>query len=139
MAHPMKVHGACHCGSIAFEAVADPDSVTICHCQACQTLTGTAYRVTVAADAKGFRLLRGVPKVYIKLAESGNKRAMVFCGDCGSSVYSHAAEGLPASYGLRVGCLREREALIPRRRIWCESALGWSIHLDGMAQFEKGR
>ncbi len=138
MAHPIQVHGSCHCGSIAFEATVDPDSVTICHCRACQVLTGTAYRVTVLADARDFRLIRGVPKVYVKLADSGNKRAMVFCGDCGSPVYSHAAEENPTSYGLRVGSLREREALIPRKRIWCESALGWSADLGGMARFEKG-
>lgn len=138
MALPIHVHGSCYCGNIAFEATVDPDSVTICHCNACQRLTGSAYRVTVAARAQDFRLVRGMPKTYVKLADSGNKRAMVFCGDCGSPVYAHAAEENPTSYGLRVGSLREREALIPRKRIWCESALGWSENLGGMAQFERG-
>ena len=138
MTNALQVHGSCHCGAIAFEATVDPDSVTICHCNACQSLTGSAYRVTVAARGQDFRLLRGVPKIYIKTADSGNKRAMVFCGDCGSPVYAHAAEDNPTSYGIRVGSLREREALVPRKRIWCESALGWSTHLGEMAQFEKG-
>jgi hypothetical protein len=138
MVQLVQVHGSCHCGCISFEATVDPDSVTICHCNACQSLTGTAYRVTVAASAQDFRLVRGTPKIYVKLADSGNKRAMVFCGDCGSPVYSHAAEESPRSYGLRVGSLREREALIPRKRIWCESALGWSFNLGGMTQFERG-
>jgi hypothetical protein len=83
-------------------------------------------------------LLRGTPKIYVKLADSGNQRAMLFCGDCGSPVYSHAAVEHPTSYGLRVGSLREREALIPRKRIWCESALAWSDNLDGMTRFERG-
>ena len=84
MSYSMQVHGACHCGAIAFEAVVDPARVTICHCTACQNLTGTAYRVTVAASAEGFRLTRGSPKTYIKVADSGNKRAQVFCAECGS-------------------------------------------------------
>lgn len=133
----MFVHGACYCGSIAFEAIADLDSVTICHCHACQILTGTAYRITVAASAQDFRMVCGIPKKYIKIADSGNKRAMVFCGDCGAPVYSHAAVEDPISYGLRVGSLREREMIIPRKRIWCESALEWSTNLGGFAQFEK--
>ena len=58
MTDSMQVHGACHCGAIAFEAMVDPLRVTICHCTACQNLTGTAYRVTVAASAQGFRVTR---------------------------------------------------------------------------------
>ena len=137
MAHSIQVHGSCHCGSIAFDATVDPDSVTICHCNACQSLTGTAYRVTVMASAHNFQLVRGMPKIYIKLADSGNRRALAFCVDCGSPLYSHADVENPKSYGLRVGCLQEREALVPSKRIWCESALKWSNDLSGIIKFEQ--
>jgi len=73
----MKVEGQCHCGQISFEAEIDPDMVRICHCTDCQTLSGSAYRVSVQAAAAGFRLLTGVPKIYIKTAESGNQRAQL--------------------------------------------------------------
>jgi hypothetical protein len=137
MTNAMQVHGSCHCGSVAFEALVDPERVTICHCTACQSLTGSAYRVTVAASAQGFRLTRGSPKIYVKLAESGNQRVMGFCGDCGSPLYSHAAVESPTGYGLRVGCLQERQALVPSKRIWCKSALAWSTDLSGMTEFEQ--
>ena len=71
----MHVHGSCHCGALEFEATVDPERVTICHCTDCQNLTGSAYRVTVAASAEGFRLVQGTPKVYFKFGDSGNKRA----------------------------------------------------------------
>jgi hypothetical protein len=137
MSDSMQVHGACHCGAIEFEATVDTTRVTICHCTACQTLTGTAYRVTVAASAKGFHLKRGAPKTYIKVADSGNPRAQVFCPDCGSHLYSHAAVEKPEQLGLRVGCLQERTALIPRKRIWCRSALTWSENLQGMQEVDR--
>jgi hypothetical protein len=137
MSDSMQVHGFCHCGAIAFEAAVDPTRVTICHCTACQNLTGTAYRVTVAASAEGFRLTRGSPKTYIKVADSGNKRAQVFCAECGSHLYAHAAVENPESLGLRVGCLKERTVLIPRKRIWCRSALPWSENLQGMQHVEQ--
>lgn len=133
----MNVHGACHCGSVAFEAVVDPARVLICHCNACQVLTGTAYRVTVPAAAAEFRLLRGEPRVYVKVADSGNRRAMAFCASCGSSLYSHAATESPQSYGLRVGCLAERASLVPRKRIWCQTALGWSMDLRDIPGVER--
>jgi len=137
MSDSLQVHGSCYCGAITFEAAVDPARVTICHCTACQNLTGTAYRVTVAASAEGFRLIRGSPKTFIKVADSGNKRAQVFCGECGSHLYAHAAVENPERLGLRVGCLRERSALVPRKRIWCKSALPWSENLEGMQEMDR--
>ena len=133
----MKVHGQCHCGAIEYEADVDPARVTICHCTDCQNLTGAAYRVTVAASMKSFRLIRGSPKTYVKVADSGNRRAQVFCADCGSHLYAHAAVENPERLGIRVGCLQERAALVPRKRIWCSSALPWSENLAGMQAVDR--
>jgi len=109
----MNVTGRCHCGAIAYEAVVDPARVQICHCTDCQALTGTAYRVSVFAPAASFVVRSGTPKIYVKTAESGNRRAHAFCGDCGSPIYS-AAISDPVSYTLRVGGLDQRapEALV---------------------------
>jgi hypothetical protein len=140
MSDSMQVHGSCHCGAVKFEAVVDPARVTIRHCTACQNLTGTAYRVTVAARAEGFRLTHGSPKTYktyIKVADSGNKRAQVFCAECGSHLYAHAAVEKADRLGLRVGCLQERTELVPSKRIWCRSALGWSENLQGMQTVDR--
>jgi hypothetical protein len=132
----MKVHGECHCGSIAYEAEVDPAHVTICHCSDCQRLTGTAYRVSVPTRISDFTLLRGSPATYVKTAESGAKRAQAFCPQCGSPLYSHAMSD-PVTYGLRVGCLDERHALPPRQRIWCGSALGWSVDIGALPTRER--
>ena len=53
----MHIDGRCHCGFITYEAEVDPAKVSICHCTDCQTLTGSAYRVTVPAPKDSFRLL----------------------------------------------------------------------------------
>ncbi|MEO8751615.1 MAG: GFA family protein [Casimicrobiaceae bacterium] len=128
----MNVHGACHCGAVAYEATVDPDRVVICHCTDCQNLTGTAYRVTVPTRVDDFRLQQGVPKIYFKVGGSGRRRAQTFCGDCGSHLYSYTADVPPLTFGLRVGCIRERRELTPRKRIWCRSALEWSLDLHAM-------
>jgi hypothetical protein len=46
----MKVEGRCHCGKIEYEVEVDETKVQICHCLDCQTLTGSAYRVTIPAS-----------------------------------------------------------------------------------------
>jgi hypothetical protein len=45
----VKVTGQCHCGSIAYEAEVDPNTIRVCHCTDCQRLTGTAFRAGIAS------------------------------------------------------------------------------------------
>ncbi len=133
----MKVEGRCHCGRISYEASVDPDTVSICHCTDCQTLTGSAYRANVPAPAVSFVLLSGVPKIYIKTADSGNKRAHAFCPDCGTPIYA-AAVSNPPTYSLRVGTIKQRRDLRPpKRQIWCRSSLLWSMDLGGVERFDR--
>ena len=132
----MKIEGACHCGNIAYRAEVDPNTVRICHCTDCQTLTGSAYRANVQAPAESFEFLRGEPKIYVKTAESGAKRAHAFCGNCGTPIYA-AATHAPASYSLRVGAIKQRAELRPMRQIWCRSALPWSMDLSGIEKLDR--
>ena len=73
----MKVNGSCHCGRIAYEAELDPARVGVCHCSDCQALSGSAFTVYAQVQREAFRLLRGEPKIYVKTAESGNRRAQL--------------------------------------------------------------
>lgn len=134
----MKVHGACHCGRIAYEAEVDPEKVGLCNCTDCQMLTGSAFRVSVPAPAATFRLLSGQPRVYVKTADSGTRRRHSFCPDCGTPVCATADVDDPPAYSLRIGCLAEREDLPPRRRTWCRSALGWAQDVSGLPAAARG-
>ena len=128
----MRVEGSCHCGRVTYLAEIDPERVSLCNCTDCQMLTGSAFRVTVAAPSTHFRLLTGEPTTYIKTADSGAKRRHAFCPTCGSPVYACAATDAPASFSLRVGCLKEKAQLPPRRQIWCSSALEWVKGIGGL-------
>lgn len=132
----MKIQGGCHCGYITYEAEIDPNNVSICHCTDCQTLSGSAYRTNVRTPKDAFKLLTGQPKVYIKIAESGNKRAQGFCPECGSPIYATSATD-PQVYGLRVGTIRQRAELVPKTQGWSRSALGWVTDLSSVKQFPK--
>ena len=134
----MKIDGSCHCGAIAYEAEIDPETVGICHCTDCQQLTGTAFRVTAFAPGSAFRILRGTPKVYVKTAESGNQRAQGFCGECGSHLYATSVGDGPKDYGIRVGTMRQRNELAPRRESWRHSAVPWLPEMDRLVVEQKG-
>jgi hypothetical protein len=132
----MIVHGACHCGAIAYEAEVDPARSVVCHCIDCQTLSGAAFRASVPARVEDFRLLKGAPRTYVKTAQSGNRRIQAFCGDCGSPFYSADAVGAK-TYNLRIGVMAERAALPPQREIWCESALPWSRDVLALPKIDR--
>jgi hypothetical protein len=134
----MKVNGACHCGKITFEADVDPETTSICHCTDCQTLSGSGFRANVRTTKGGFKLLTGQPKIYVKTAESGTKRAHAFCPECGTSIYSTSVTN-PEIYGLRVGTIRQKAELRPRSMGWFRSAQSWVMDLNSLPRSEKQR
>ena len=121
----MKIDGSCHCGRITYEAEIDPSKVGICHCTDCQTLTGTAFRVTAIASEQQFRITSGSPKLYVRIAESGRSIALAFCSECGTPLYGTSVGDGPKVVGIRAGTARQRAELVPRRQIWHRSALPW--------------
>jgi hypothetical protein len=131
----MLIHGSCHCRAIHYEARVDPVKTGICHCSDCQKLTGSAYRVSVPAEDGSFKLLAGSPAIYVKLGDSGARRAQAFCSNCGSSLYVYDADH-PQAIGLRVGCIDERHVLVPRKQKWCSSALSWTQNIEGLEHRE---
>jgi hypothetical protein len=134
----MKIDGACSCGNIRIEGEADPNTVSVCHCTDCQTASGSAFRVSMPVKGDVFKV-SGKPTIYIKTtAESGNPRAQAFCPTCGAALYSTTpGEGQQAMYIVRVGILRQRDQLTPKRQIWWRSARDWVSGLDGIRKLEK--
>lgn len=132
----MKIDGGCHCGNITYTAEVDPESAGICHCTDCQTFSGSAFRTVVVAQKSAFRIVTGEPKIYIKTAASGNKRAQAFCPECGTHLYAAAATD-PQVFGIRIGTARQRAELQPRKQIWCQSAQPWALDLKSINQFPK--
>jgi len=133
----MKIDGGCHCGYITYEADADPERTSICHCTDCQTLSGAPFRTSVPAPDHDFRILSGEPTVYVKTGESGNKRVQAFCPRCGSSIYATAPGDGPKTYNIRVGTVRQRNQLVPKRQIWCRSQQGWLGEIEAIPKVEK--
>ena len=133
----MKVEGECHCGKIAYEAKVNPLLSAICNCTDCQKFSGSPWRASVPTSVGDFKLLRGTLKTYMKTDDSGTKRIQTFCGDCGSAVYSTSVEN-QTIYNLRLGALKQRADLPPKRQIWMESALPWAHDITNVPGVKRG-
>jgi len=72
--------------------------------------------------------VKGQTKSYIKVAQSGNRRAQVFCPECGTPLWATAPENA-ISVIIRLGCLKQRADFKPTVQIWQHSALPWVSEL----------
>lgn len=131
----MKIDGGCHCGAIIYDAEIDPEKVIICHCTDCQVLSGAPFRTVAFSNEGAFSLRSGALKTYIKTADSGTKRQMAFCPECGTHIYATSVGDDPGKiYGIRVGTIHQRESLVPKGQYWTSSAHQW---LEGFADIPR--
>ena len=128
----MKISGGCHCGFIKFTANADPKTALICHCSDCQTLSSTAYRSIIQVKEDQFTLTNGDLKSYVKTAASGNQRPQDFCPQCGTQIYATSMSPYPRVLNLRLGCVDQRDEIIPQRQIWMNSAQPWALDISAI-------
>lgn len=134
----MRIDGACHCGAIVFEAEADPDKVGICHCSDCQALSASAFRTFVVVPGESLDVIKGTPREYFKIGDSGNPRIQGFCGNCGSGLYATGTGEGPKMYNIRAGTVRQRDQLVPKFEVWRQSALSWIPELSNTKKFDRG-
>lgn len=121
----MKISGQCHCGDIAYEAELDEQKVGICHCADCQALSGSAFRTIGMVAGDAFKIVKGEPKKYVKVGDSGNPRVQAFCANCGSALYASDTGDTPKAYNIRMGTADQRHALAPHFEAWHQSSLPW--------------
>ena len=136
----MKTRGACYCGAIRYEAVLDENRIGICHCRDCQIFSGSAFRMATRVEIEDFAITGGTPKYFTKTADSGNRRRMAFCGDCGTHICSVPMNmDEPGAYvSLRVSSCDDFAKMKPAAEIWCDSRVSWVDPVDGALQFPKG-
>jgi len=132
----MNVDGECLCRVIAYKAIVDPARCAVCHCQNCQVNSGTAFGWIVHVQDRQFELTSGKLKVFETIADSGRRRCLSFCGDCGTRIYAQTPEDPGAFFGLRVGTIRQRHLLPPKQQVWCRSAQSWAFDLPAIPRKE---
>ncbi len=76
----------CSCGQLKAVCQGEPARISVCHCLACQRRTGSAFGAQ-ARFARENVMITGESKLYVRVAESGNKVEFRFCPTCGAIVY----------------------------------------------------
>ena len=122
MTDEIQINGECHCGKIEIKATVKLSEVRACHCTDCQKMSGAPLRAIAVAPADKIKIT-GIPKEYIKIGDSGNKRIQAFCTDCGTQLFATDME--KRLYNLRTGFLEQKNLLEPKTHVFTQSSVQW--------------
>ncbi len=73
--------GGCRCGAVRFEASAEPEHVSYCHCGDCRRATGAPVSAFVGFRTDAVSFAGNAPKSF-----DNGPVARSFCGTCGSPI-----------------------------------------------------
>jgi hypothetical protein len=131
------LQGGCLCGAVRFEVSEPFQSAGYCHCTHCQQRTGTGSSVNGRVSQSGFRVLQGEQE--LRSYRPGEGKAKLFCGACGSSMFS----GDPFTDGqvaVRLGTLDRDPGIRPEYRQFVDSAAPWEpLPDDGLPRYPGSR
>ncbi|MFZ0269567.1 GFA family protein [Caulobacter sp.] len=118
----MSIEGGCQCCAIRYRIEGELMGSGVCHCRQCQYATGGGPNSVALAPKAGFTVTKGEPRRYVRKSGSGGEVVQVFCGDCGSPLWS---EGDFPFHPVKAGSLDDPSILEPAIHLWTSEAQPW--------------
>ena len=134
----LPLTGGCLCGGVRFEVAEPPISANYCHCTRCQRRTGTAASAQ-ARIVPGSLRITGGEELLREFEPPDGGFPKVFCGACGSSLWSRNPEN-PDALGVRLGAFDADPGVRPSHRQFVAYAAAWEpIPDDGLPRYPERR
>ena len=125
-----KYTAQCACGALKFEFNIDPTFIAICHCLDCKKASGGEAATWFGVPEDDFTLIRGKPKSFHYVADSGKGLDRNFCPDCGARVFTSNLESFPGMVFVTLGSLDQPERIEPKLEMFTKRRLKWANPLD---------
>jgi len=113
--------GGCRCGQVRFRIFAPPLLAAACHCRGCQTMTASAFSLSIGVPVEGFEIIDGEPVIG---GLHGPDRHY-FCAWCKSWMFTRP-DGIDVFVNLRVTMLDDHDWFIPFAEFWTSEKLFWA-------------
>lgn len=133
-----SVTGGCLCGAVRYEYSGAVGDANYCHCADCRHVSGSAFGVSVRAEAAGFRIVAGTPRGFTKTGDSGREVTRYFCSDCGSPLYTMPPLH-PDVVFIKAGSLDDPGVVRPARQSWIVSRVSWAEIDPKLPSYPKSR
>ena len=128
------IEGGCACGQVRYRLTEAPACIYTCHCTDCQTLSTSAFTLTMPVRPEALEILQGDLKTWIRIPPSGNHVSQHVCANCGVRIFSMPPSGRIRA--LRCGTLDDTSWIEPVAAIWMRSAQPWVRMPEGCLLFD---
>jgi len=128
--------GSCLCGGVRYRLDAEISELACCHCQQCRKAQGSAFGSNAPVARAAFSLVSG--EALLKAYESSPGKRRVFCGRCGSPLWSER-DNAPQLIRLRVGSLDTALLHVPDYHIHAADKAPWYEIRDAAPQYPADR
>ena len=113
--------GGCRCGETRIEITLPPLLTAACHCTGCQKMSASAFSLSIAVPAEGFRLVAGAPE----LGGLRGEHRQYFCASCKAWAFTRPG-GLDWLVNVRASMLDDHEWFVPFAEFWTSEGLEWA-------------
>ena len=120
----LPLTGGCQCGAVRYQSTVPAKAIYACHCTECQRQSGSAFGSSMLVPRDAFSFTRGVPKTWVRTADSGRKVDCLFCPDCGTRIV-HMPQHSPTMAIVRAGTLDDTTGIHLAGHIWTNSRQPW--------------
>ncbi len=114
--------GGCRCGAVRLRVTKPPLLAGACHCTGCQTMSASAYSLTLTVPADGFEIMQGEP---VPGGLKGPVSHHFHCPGCLSWMFTRA-EGFDWFVNLRPSMLDRHDWFAPFVDVWTSEKLPWA-------------
>jgi hypothetical protein len=112
--------GGCRCGATRIRVTAPPLLAMACHCAGCQTMSASAFSLSLAIPTDGFAVTKGEP-----VPGGLDKTMHYFCPDCLSWMFTRPP-GMDWFVNLRPSMLDDHGWFVPYVETFTAEKLPWA-------------
>jgi hypothetical protein len=125
--------GGCLCGAVRYSLSGAPVLVHVCHCHDCQSISGSAYSLTVLVPAAALAFT-GPVETFTRTTARGREVRHTACAHCRAGLTSNDV-ARPDFTGLRAGTLDDAGWAVPIAQTFVSSAIPWAV-IPGVEQVD---
>ena len=129
----MNINGSCFCKKIAFKGEVNPEMCFACHCEDCPNFQG--HLIGVSFNVKNKNLyIKGRPR-NISNRVQWQSKDQSFCEKCGTHLFASDID--KTLFNIRIGCIEQRNKLIPKKHVFASSAHSGYILLKNVSGMQQ--
>jgi len=114
--------GGCRCGAVRLRVTKAPLLTGACHCTGCQTMSASAFSLTLTVPSDGFEITQGEP---VPGGLKGPVSHHYHCPRCLGWMFTRA-EGFDWFVNVRPSMLDDHAWFAPFVDVWTSEKLSWA-------------